>query len=83
MNPDTSLIFDVTKLAEAVHEETDAGPSGADHLCESLLSDGGNQSFWLTRLAAIGHQQERPRQAPLTGVEKLINQIRLGSHAPS
>jgi hypothetical protein len=32
-------------------------------------------------LAKLRHQQQNPRQPLLAGVEKLIDQIRLGSHA--
>jgi hypothetical protein len=35
-----------------------------------------------SRLTKFGHQQENSRQTPFAGVEKLIDKIGLGSHAP-
>jgi hypothetical protein len=31
MNPDATVVFNKAELAKAIHEETNAGPSGADH----------------------------------------------------
>jgi hypothetical protein len=45
MDPDATVVFDKAELAKAIHEEADAGPGGADHLCKSLLSDRRNQGF--------------------------------------
>jgi hypothetical protein len=39
MNPDATVVFNKSKLAKAIHEEADAGPSGADHFCQSFLCD--------------------------------------------
>ena len=45
MDPDAAVVFDKAELAKAIHEEADAGPGGADHLCQSFLRDGRNQVF--------------------------------------
>jgi len=82
VDPDAAVVFDKTELAKAIHEEADSGPGGADHLCESFLRDGRDKGFRLPRLAIFGHQQKNSRQTPLAGVEKLIDQIGLGSHTP-
>jgi hypothetical protein len=39
MNPDATVVFNKSKLAKAIHEEADAGPSGADPFCQSFLCD--------------------------------------------
>jgi hypothetical protein len=43
---------------------------------------GGTKVFRFSRLTKFGQQQENPRQALFAGVEKLIDKIGLGSHAP-
>ncbi len=75
------LIFDVTELTEPVHEDADAGPLSSDHLGKSLLGDWRNESLRFPRFAVFGHQQEYSSQASLAGVEQLVDQIVLGSHA--
>ena len=82
MNPDAAVVFDEAELAKAIHEKADARACGADHLCKCLLGYSRNQGLRFTRFAKFGHQQEDPRQTFLAGVEQLIDQIRLGSHAP-
>jgi len=42
---DAAVVVDEAEFAKAIHEEADAGPGGADHLCQSLLSDTRNQGF--------------------------------------
>jgi hypothetical protein len=39
MNPDATVVLNKAKLAKAIHEEADAGPSGADHFCQCFLRD--------------------------------------------
>ena len=81
MNLDAPVIFDKTELAKSIHEEADAGARGADHLRQRLLRDLGDVLFRLARLAIFPHQQQNPRQALFTRVEKLIDQIGLNPHA--
>ena len=38
----TVVVIDEAQLAEPVHEETDPGTSGADHVGERFLTDLGN-----------------------------------------
>ena len=50
MDPDATLVFNVfdqSKVAKAIHEEADGGTSGADHLCQSFLRNGGTKRFSL------------------------------------
>ena len=81
MNTNAAVVFDVAELSEAIHEEADARPRGADHLGKSLLGDRRKQRLRLARTAKIRQEQERPRQAPFAGIEELIDEIRLGSDA--
>ena len=69
MDADAAVVFDKAELAKAIHEETYAGPGGANHLCQSFLRDGGKQLFRVIRLTEFGHQQEDSRQAFFAGVE--------------
>src|SRR5450631_2847572 len=81
MNPNAAVVFNKAELAKSIHEEADARTGSADHFCQSFLSDLRNQRFRFPRLAKLGQQQENPRQTLLAGVEKLIDQIGLGSNA--
>ena len=69
MNLDAPVVLNKAELAKAVHEETDAGPSGADHLRQGFLRDLRNQSFWFTRLTKLRQQQKNSRQTLFAGVE--------------
>ena len=80
MNPDATVVFDKAVVAKAVHEEADAGPSGADHFRQGFLGDRWNQRFRFSRLTKLRQQQESSGQALFAGVEKLIDKIGLGSH---
>src|ERR1035437_6088449 len=80
INPDAAVVFDEAELAEAIHEEADAGAGGADHLRQSFLRDGRNQMFWLIWFTEFRKNQKNSRQAPFAGVKKLVDKICLGSH---
>jgi len=54
MDLDAAVVFDEAELAKSIHEEADAGPGGADHLCKSFLCDSRNQALRLTRLTKFG-----------------------------
>ena len=47
MDLDAAVVFDEAELAKSIHEETDAGPCGADHLCQGFLRDPRNQALRL------------------------------------
>jgi hypothetical protein len=61
MDLDAAVVIDKTEFAKAIHKEADAGPGGANHLCQSLLSDRRNQVFWFIRLTKFGQEQENSR----------------------
>src|ERR1035441_5489451 len=82
MDLDATVVFDKAELAKAIHEETDTGAGGANHLCQSLLRDGRDEGFRFTRLTKFSQQQENPGQTFFAVVEKLIDKVGLGSHAP-
>ena len=52
----TGVVFDESELSEAVHEEADAGPGGADHFGERLLADLGNNRLRLVIFAEMRKQ---------------------------
>ena len=81
MNPDAAVVFNKAELAKAIHEEADAGPGGSDHFRQRFLRDLWDQRFRFSRLAKLREQQENSRQTLLAGVEKLIDEIGLDSHA--
>src|ERR1039458_621581 len=81
MHADALLVFNEAKIAKAIHEEADSGPRCADHFCEGLLRNLGNQCFWIALLADFGHEQKNPGQTPFAVIEDLIDQIGLNAHA--
>ncbi len=80
---DPAVVFDEAELAEPIHEEADAGPRRTDHLCQRFLRNGGNAGIVLSRLTEFGHEQKNARQAFFAGVEELVYEIGLRSHAAS
>src|ERR1019366_2870514 len=58
MHADALLVFNEAKIAKAIHEEADSGPRCADHFCEGLLRNLGNQCFWIALLADFGHDPD-------------------------
>ena len=83
MDLDAAVVINEPQLAKAVHKEADAGTGGADHLCESFLSDGRKKFRRFSGLTVIGHQKEEPRQTLFAGIEELIDKIFLSSDAAS
>ncbi len=81
MDDDAVAVVDESELAKAVHEEADARAGGTDHLGERLLGDGGDHGDGLAGLAEVGHEEEGSGQAFFAGVEELVDEIGLGTHA--
>ena len=82
MNLERVVVIDEAELTELVHEEADAGPRGADHFRQHLLTDLGKDRFGLAVLAEVGQQEENPGQLFLAGVEELIDQIFFNASVP-
>ena len=78
---DPAVVFDEAELPKAIHKETNARPGGPNHLCQSFLGDLRDHIFWFAGLAEFRHQEKNPGQTLFTGVEKLIDQIGLRTHA--
>ena len=55
VNSDATVVFDKAELAEAVHEETDAGPGGADHFRQGFLRDLRNEHVRSSRVPDLRH----------------------------
>jgi hypothetical protein len=70
-----TVVLNKTQPTELVHEETDPGTSGANHLCQRFLADLRKHRFWFTFFAEIGQQEKHARQPLLTGIEELIDQV--------
>jgi len=81
VDPDAAVVFNEAQLAEPVHEKAHARAGSADHLREGFLRDLGNQYVLLARLAEFRHQQKDARQTLFAGIEELIDEICLGTHA--
>jgi hypothetical protein len=60
MNFYFSVVVDEPQVPEFVHEKTDAGSGGADHLCQYLLADASID--WL-RAAFLSEMREQRRRA--------------------
>ena len=52
-----ALIVNQPHLFEAIHEETDAGAGGLDHLSECFLADLRDDLYRRTFFHEIGHEQ--------------------------
>ena len=72
-------VIDIAELPEIIQEMTDPRPGCADHLRQVFLIDPGNYTFGPAVLAKMGQQQEKPSQALLAGVKKLVDEIRFVS----
>ena len=61
-----SVVADEPEFAEFVHEKTDAGSGGADHLCQCLLAD-----TWIDRLRAafLSEMREQKEKASRFSLE--------------
>ncbi len=70
-----ALVLDKARLPELVHEETDSGPRGADHLSQRFLADHRKGRLGLVYLPKVGQQQQHPCQPFLAGIKELIHQI--------
>src|SRR5580658_9643357 len=77
---DTAVVFDEAELAKAIHEETHAGPGGPNHFRQGLLGDLRDHAFRFAGLSKFCHQQKDSCQTLFTRVEKLVDQIGLGTH---
>ena len=62
-----AVVLDESEFSETVHEKTNPGAGGANHLCQRLLADLGCYHLRLAVLAKSGKQQEGPCQPLFTG----------------
>ena len=82
MNLQAAIVFNEAQLPKLVHEETHPGPRRPDHLGQGFLTDPRNDGLMLSVFAEAGQQQQNPRQALLTGIEQLIDQVLFDPHIP-
>ena len=62
-----------TQLSEPVHEETDPRPGGADHVCQSFLTDPGDDRLGHAFLAEMSQQQQNASESLFARVEELVD----------
>jgi hypothetical protein len=80
---DVTIVVDEAQASKLIHKEAHAAAGRSDHLCEGLLTD--LRQYWLgfALLAEIGQDQQQARKPFFTGIEELIDQIRLDTDGPS
>jgi hypothetical protein len=78
---DVAVVRDETLLSKFVHEETEVGAAGADHLGERLLTDLWHDVIRPIVLAIIRQDQQESGQALLGRVKPLVDQILLHTNA--
>jgi hypothetical protein len=74
---DAAVVIDQSQFSKFIHEETHAGSGRSDHLRKRLLADFCYDRLRPTFLAKIRQQQKSPRQAFLSRIEQLIDQVLL------
>src|SRR3981189_2133225 len=79
---DFAIVFDETELSELVHEHIHSRASRTDHLRQGFLGHLLKYPLGLTFLIITREQQQSTRQPLLSGVEELVNQIRLNPDVP-
>ena len=77
---DATVVLQEAQLPELIHEETYAGPCGANHFGQHFLTDLRNDRLRLAFLPEMGHEQQHPRQPLLAGIEELIHQVFLDAN---
>ena len=77
---EATVVIQKAKFAELIHEETDAGACGPDHLGERFLTDLRNDRLRLAFFPEVRQQQEDPRQPLLGRIKELIHQILLDAN---
>ena len=70
-----SVIADESQFAEFVHEETDAGSGGANHLCQCFLTDTHQNRLRAAFLSEMRKQKEKARESPLARIKQLVDQV--------
>lgn len=81
MYVDATVVLDVTKHSEPIHEFAHTGPRGADHIGECFLRNGRNHRFGLAGLPKFSHKQQSSRQTFFAVVKELIDKIFLSAYS--
>lgn len=68
-----AVVFNEAQFEELIHEETDTGAYGTDHLSEQFLTDLRDHRFRLAFFSEVGQQQQDPRQPLPAGIDELIH----------
>jgi hypothetical protein len=77
-----AVVADETQFAKSVHEKTDAGSGGADHLCQCFLID--IWTNWLrgSFVAEMREQKQKARETLLARIKQLVDQVLNNSAVP-
>ena len=59
----SAVVFNESQLPKLVHEEADSGARGADHLCQSFLTDLSDYRLGFAILPEISQQKQHPDAA--------------------
>ena len=77
-----SVIINEAQFPKPVHEKADSRAACAHHLRQSFLTEFGDSNLGLFILAEASQQEQKASQSFLTGIEKLVNQIRFVPDIP-
>jgi hypothetical protein len=68
-----SVVFDVAKLAESVHEKAHARSCRANHLREGFLTKFSDDRLWRSFLAEICKEKKKAGESLFTRIEELVD----------
>ena len=77
-----SVIINEAQFPKPVHEKANPRATCAHHLRQSFLTEFGDSNLRLSILAEASQQEQKASQSFLTGIEKLVNQIRFVPDIP-
>src|SRR4051794_10020511 len=79
MDADCAVILDEALFAKTIHEETHARSRCSHHFCQRLLADLGDYILGIPFFSRTRELKKDPGETPLTGIEKLIDQVFLAA----
>lgn len=70
-----TVVGDVAKLAEVIHELANAGTSRADHIRKLFLSDWGYPALRFSRRTKLSHDEQCAGKTLFAVIEQLIDEV--------
>jgi hypothetical protein len=74
-----SVVIDEAKVAELVHEETDAGPRRPNHFRKNFLSENDRNDRRAAFLSIVREKQQRASKPFFTRIKKLVDYVFLNA----